>query len=85
MLAHMSAFTDSLGLTDAFSRFQKATGGVLDENTGLLRLTSAQFAALPSLSFNIGSTTFELTANAQAWPVRIDTSSMSGVDDERIL
>lgn len=42
----------------------------MDNATGLLRLTTAQFAALPTLSFKIGSTTFQLTANAQAFPVR---------------
>lgn len=40
--------------TDAFSTYQAATGGVLDENTGLLRITPAQFANLQSLFFNIG-------------------------------
>lgn len=57
-------------VVDAFSRYQKATGGVNDEETGLLRLTTAQFGKLESLFFHINGETFELTANAQAWPVR---------------
>ncbi|KAF8588745.1 aspartic peptidase A1 [Ramaria rubella] len=59
--------------SNAFSAYEKATGGVLDENTGLLRLTTAQFAKLDSLFFTIGGTTFELTANAQAWPRSLNT------------
>lgn len=84
-VAHMPAITDRLGLIDAFSSYQRATGGVIDETTGLLRVTSAQFADLPTLSFNISGTTFELTANAQAWPVRIDVSLTSSVNNEHIL
>ena len=39
---------------DAFQRYKSNTGAVLDQNTGLLRLTSAQFGALQSLFFHIG-------------------------------
>ncbi|KAF8473762.1 acid protease [Gautieria morchelliformis] len=54
--------------TDAFKRYTAATGGVPDDATGLLRLTTDQFANLQSLFFHVDGTTFELTANAQAWP-----------------
>ncbi|KIJ45028.1 hypothetical protein M422DRAFT_251682 [Sphaerobolus stellatus SS14] len=54
--------------TNAFKAYQKATGAVPDTTTGLLRLTTAQFANLQSLFFIIGGITFEFTANAQAWP-----------------
>ncbi|KAI0783297.1 aspartic peptidase A1 [Abortiporus biennis] len=54
--------------SDAFTRYQRATGGVNDAATGLLRLTTAQFANLQSLFFNINGVSFELTANAQIWP-----------------
>ncbi|KIJ23154.1 hypothetical protein M422DRAFT_276334 [Sphaerobolus stellatus SS14] len=54
--------------TNAINAYTKANGAVLDNTTGLLRLTTAQFAKLQSLFFTIGGTTFELTANAQAWP-----------------
>lgn len=43
-----------MGRTDAFARYQQATGAVLDNNTGLLKLTVAEFGNLQSLFFNIG-------------------------------
>ncbi|KAG6879572.1 hypothetical protein C0992_001399 [Termitomyces sp. T32_za158] len=54
--------------SDAFARYTSATGAVPDNATGLLRLTSSQFANLQSLFFSINGATFEFTANAQAWP-----------------
>ncbi|KAK7695039.1 hypothetical protein QCA50_002227 [Cerrena zonata] len=66
--------TLTLIATDALTRYQRATGAVLDNATGLLRLTTAQFASLQSLFFTIGGTTFELTANAQAWPRNLNTA-----------
>ena len=64
--------------TDAFQRYQKATGGVNDATTGLLRITSDQFSGLQSLFFNTGGSSFELTANAQIWP-RALNSDIGGV------
>ncbi|KAL5518792.1 hypothetical protein ACEPAH_475 [Sanghuangporus vaninii] len=60
--------------SDAFTRYRTATGGVADRNTGLLRLTTAQFANLQSLFFTTNGNTFELTANAQAWPRSLNTA-----------
>ena len=40
---------------NALTQYQKLTGAVTDRNTGLLRVTSTQFAALKSLTFNIAS------------------------------
>ena len=37
--------------TGAFSQYQRLTGAVSDRNTGLLRLTTSQFANLQSLFF----------------------------------
>lgn len=54
--------------SDAFTRYQTATGAVMDSATGLLRLNAAQYANLQSLFFTISGTKFELTANAQIWP-----------------
>ncbi|THH13076.1 hypothetical protein EW146_g7101 [Bondarzewia mesenterica] len=54
--------------SDAFRRYRSATRAVADNNTGLLRLTTAQYKNLQSLFFTVGRTTFELTANAQIWP-----------------
>lgn len=39
---------------DAFNTYKNLTGAVLDDTTGLLRLTQAQYASLPSLSIHIG-------------------------------
>jgi cathepsin E len=39
--------------TDAYNRYVAATGAVLDSATGLLQITSAQYAGLQSLFFNI--------------------------------
>ncbi|KAM5544280.1 hypothetical protein V8D89_001940 [Ganoderma adspersum] len=60
--------------TDALTRYQRATGAVADRATGLLRLTTAQFANLQSLFFTIGGVTFELTPNAQIWPRALNTA-----------
>ncbi|KAF5377131.1 hypothetical protein D9757_008758 [Collybiopsis confluens] len=54
--------------TASFDAYIAATGGVLNENVGLFSITAAQFAALKPLEFNIGGTTFSLTANAQIFP-----------------
>lgn len=40
----------------------------MDYNTGLLALTSEQYANLKALTFNIGGTSYDLTPNAQIWP-----------------
>jgi len=40
--------------TDGFNKYKTATGAVLDNGTGLLRITSAQFSALQSLFFIAG-------------------------------
>ncbi|KAG1851993.1 acid protease [Suillus tomentosus] len=54
--------------TEAYQAYQKATGAVEDSTTGLLTITSAQYAKLQSLYFNIGGVTYEFTPNAQIWP-----------------
>ncbi|KAL1950685.1 hypothetical protein VTO73DRAFT_5809 [Trametes versicolor] len=60
--------------TDAFQAYQKATGAKLDNTTGLLTITEAQFENLQSLFFNIGGTSFELTPNAQIWPRALNST-----------
>ncbi|VDB86598.1 unnamed protein product [Peniophora sp. CBMAI 1063] len=59
--------------TDAYDAYTAATGATLDSTTGLLSVTADQFAALESLFFTIGDTTFEFTANAQLWPRSLNT------------
>ncbi|KAG1748580.1 acid protease [Suillus lakei] len=54
--------------TEAFQAYQQATGAVQDPNTGLLTITSQQYANLQSLYFNIGGVTYDFTPNAQIWP-----------------
>jgi len=54
--------------TSTFNSYIKATGGVLDDNTGLYKITAAQLAALKPLVFTIGGTDFPLPANGQIWP-----------------
>nr|GAT57455.1 aspartic proteinase [Mycena chlorophos] len=70
--------------SNAYSAYVKATGAVLDNNTGLLRITSAQFAALKNLNFNIGGVTFTLTPNAQIWPRSLNTA-IGGVSNDIYL
>ena len=43
--------------SDAFQKYQSATGAQMDETTGLLTVTDSQFADLQSLFFNIGTPT----------------------------
>jgi len=60
--------------TDAFQKYQKATGATMDSTTGLLSITEDQYNKLQSLFFTIGSTTFEFTANAQIWPRSLNST-----------
>ncbi|KZT43813.1 acid protease [Sistotremastrum suecicum HHB10207 ss-3] len=59
--------------SDAFSRYQKATGATADRATGLLKLTTANLNKLQNLNFNINGVTFELTPNAQLFPRSLNT------------
>ncbi|CCL99078.1 uncharacterized protein FIBRA_01090 [Fibroporia radiculosa] len=60
--------------SSAYKAYERATGATYDENTGLLRLTTAEYDKLESLYFNIGETTYEFTANAQIWPRSLNTA-----------
>jgi pepsin A len=55
-------------MLDAFNAYQTATGAVMDETTGLLMITSSQYAQLETLTFKIGGKAYDLTPNAQIWP-----------------
>lgn len=50
------------------------TGAILDSTTGLLTITSSQYADLKTLSFNIGDTTYNLIPNAQIWPRSLNSA-----------
>jgi len=67
--------------TNAFSEYEKVTGGVEDNNTGLLKISSTQFNDLKDLNFVIGGTTFALTANAQIFPRSLNTEIGGSADD----
>lgn len=70
--------------TEAFQAYQKATGAVEDSTTGLLTITSAQYAKLQSLYFNIGGVTYEFTPNAQIWPRGLN-STLGGKEGQIYL
>ena len=53
---------------DAFAIYISAIGAIFDPSTGFYIITLAQYNSLQSLSFEIGGSTFQLTANAQIWP-----------------
>ncbi|KAF8551965.1 acid protease [Imleria badia] len=60
--------------SDAFQKYQSATGGTLDSTTGLLIVTSSQYSSLQTLSFNIGGTSYDLSPNAQIWPRSLNSA-----------
>ncbi|KJA16831.1 hypothetical protein HYPSUDRAFT_147208 [Hypholoma sublateritium FD-334 SS-4] len=60
--------------SDAYAAYTTATGAVLDKTTGLLLITKTQFSNVKSLFFRTPSgSTFELTANAQIWPLALNS------------
>ncbi|KAI0762221.1 aspartic peptidase domain-containing protein [Fomes fomentarius] len=59
---------------DAFNTYKNLTGAILDDTTGLLRLTPEQYASLSSLFFHIGENIFEFTANAQIFPRKFNAA-----------
>ncbi|KAG2141407.1 acid protease [Suillus bovinus] len=66
-----SMIMSSAGIVDM--TYQSATGGTLDAAASLLLISSAQYAALENLNFNIAGETFSLTPNAQIWPRVLNT------------
>ena len=56
-------------LPDVFAIYQSQTGAVQDEVTGLLTVTPAQFAALPSMFYEINGVRID-TSRYCAWPMR---------------
>ncbi|KAH7926943.1 acid protease [Leucogyrophana mollusca] len=77
----MTLSTSGLMLfTDAFSQYESATGGTMDETTGLLTITSEQYDNLQTLTFNVGGTSYDLTPNAQIWPRSLNTALGGNAD-----
>ena len=64
----------------AYNEYQSATGATYDNNSGLLMISSDQYANLSSLYFNIGGVPYELTPNAQIWPRSLN-SDIGGTSD----
>ncbi|KAG1822107.1 acid protease [Suillus variegatus] len=61
--------------TDAFEKYQSATGATFNEEVGLLQITSDQYEQLSSLYFTTsGGVTYELIPNAQIWPRSLNTA-----------
>lgn len=67
---------------DAFQAYQRATGAILDDITGLLTLTAAQFDVLQSLYFTIEEQNYELTPSAQIFTGELNTPI--GEDTDKI-
>jgi hypothetical protein len=57
---------------DAYDRYCNATGAILDSKTGVLHIPSDEYKSLKSLFFNIAGSEFELIANAQIFPRKLD-------------
>ena len=53
MLNNTIGTTLILIATNAYNKYRRATGGVLDGNTGLLKITPRRYSKLQSLSFHI--------------------------------
>ncbi|KAG2074023.1 acid protease, partial [Suillus decipiens] len=67
--------------SDAFGRYQAATGATIDQRTDLLRITLGQYNALQNLKFYIGNVFFSLIPNAQIWPRSLNNRLPGGEDD----
>ncbi|OBZ76884.1 Polyporopepsin [Grifola frondosa] len=62
--------------TDAFKKYQDATGAKLDSTTGLLRINNKQYSELKALNFVV----YEVIPNAQIWPRELNTA-LGGTKD----
>ena len=70
----LTGYTPETLPSDGFEKYQSATGGKLDNTTGLLTITSSQYADLKTLTFNIGGTSYDLSPNAQIWPRSLNSA-----------
>lgn len=68
-------------MLDAFSAYQTATGAVMDQTTGLLMITSSQYAKLQTLTFKIGGKAYHLIPDAQIWPRSLNADIGGGSDN----
>ncbi|KAG2367085.1 hypothetical protein BDR07DRAFT_1448997 [Suillus spraguei] len=70
--------------SDAFERYQTATGGIMNAN-GLLQISLDQYNALHDLIFYIGSGIYQFVPNAQIWPRFLNSRLDGGGDDDIFL
>ncbi|KAG2365517.1 acid protease, partial [Suillus spraguei] len=54
--------------SDAYEKYQAATGADLDPGNKFLTITPDKYDALQPLNFHIGEEIYSLTPNAQIWP-----------------
>ncbi|KAG2357539.1 aspartic peptidase A1 [Suillus spraguei] len=70
--------------SDAFERYQAATGGTMNAN-GLLQISFNQYLALHNLYFRIGEYTYRFVPNAQIWPRSLNYRIDGGDGDDDIF
>ncbi|KAG2356728.1 aspartic peptidase domain-containing protein [Suillus spraguei] len=66
--------------SDAYARYQAATGATIDQPTGHLHINIDQYKALRKLKFHIGNQILSLTPNAQIWPLFLN-SKLCGAEE----
>jgi len=59
-------------ILEAYNQYVQATGAIYDDSTGYLSITPDQYDKLESLYFKIEDSTYELNANAQIWPRKLN-------------
>ena len=69
-------------LLDAYNKYVEETGALLDNSTGFLRISPANYENLKSLFFVIGGISYELNSNAQIWPRKLN--NIIGGDEDGI-
>ncbi|KAG9312009.1 acid protease [Chiua virens] len=70
--------------TDAFQKYQTATGATMDDTTGLLALPSSKYDTLKTFTFEFGGKPYDLSPNAQIWP-RSKNTDIGGSSDKIYL
>ncbi|KAG2365600.1 aspartic proteinase [Suillus spraguei] len=70
--------------TDAYQRYQAATGATVSRANGLLQISPARYNALYNLNFHIGEKIYSLNPNAQIWPRSLN-NKIRGVENDIYL
>ncbi|KAG2356703.1 aspartic peptidase A1 [Suillus spraguei] len=71
--------------SDAFERYQAATGGTMNAANRLLQISPNQYTALRNLYFHIDEYTYRFVPNAQIWPRSLNYRLDGGGDDNDIF